>query len=277
MTSKSCYIMGLPSAGKTTFLAALAFSLQQKKTDTKLQWDNYDGDHQYITNLTTRWLRADPIDRTNISLQQQKIRLVLSDENNNYIVTFPDLSGEIFQSQYKDREMDLFSSETIKECDGILLFINPKNIKETTFISSMPSEYRNNGDDRKERNAIDDPTEVQLVELLQFVAHIRNKPVTLVVVISAWDLIDGQHHIPEEYLKKQVALLWQYLFCNKDKFKTVYYGVSAQGDELDSEEKREDIVLKNENNPVERIQVIDNDGNKCHDISLPLWYAMNIN
>ncbi len=279
MTSKSCYIIGLPSAGKTTFLAALAYSLQQRQTETKLKWSEYDGDHQYLTNLTLEWLRANPVNRTNITSQQQKITIKLTDINNNlYVITFPDLSGEIFQSQYKDREMDMFSNNAIKECDGILLFVNPKTILEPSFISSISPELRRNNEMKiTERDALNDPTEVQLVELLQFVNYIRNATIKLTVVISAWDVIENNYSSPEKYLKDNLTLLWQYLYCNNSIYNTCYYGVSAQGGELINESQKNEMVKANENNPEKRIKVIDNYGNFSHDISLPLWQAMNIN
>lgn len=49
--SKTCFILGLPAAGKTSYLAALAYSLQQRRVETKLHWAKFSGNQQYLGNL----------------------------------------------------------------------------------------------------------------------------------------------------------------------------------------------------------------------------------
>lgn len=105
-TSKSCFILGLPAAGKTSYLAALAYLLQQKAVETKLHWKNFTNDHQYLASLAETWLKCEPVSRTSMGLQQQSLSIRLCDENDNvFDVSFPDLSGEIFQRQYAEREI----------------------------------------------------------------------------------------------------------------------------------------------------------------------------
>lgn len=61
-TSKSCFIIGLPAAGKTSYLAALAYSLEQQNIPTKLQWKSFSGNQQYLTKLAEKWLTAEAVD-----------------------------------------------------------------------------------------------------------------------------------------------------------------------------------------------------------------------
>lgn len=276
MNTVNCYIMGLPGAGKTTYLAALAYSLQQREVETKLMWSEYNGNHQHLLNLENTWLRACPVDRTNISSQETQLTIELSDVNRNkYSVTFPDLSGEIFQNYYSNREMDLTNKETICKCDAILLFINPDTIIQPILISSISPKVRKHELKPKAYEPINDPTEVQIVELLQFIVHLRNKPVSLTVVISAWDVVEDTKLLPEEYLKSRLTLLWQYLYCNKNIFKTCYYGVSAQGGTLEGDAAQLEILEKYKDNQIERIKVVDNSGSVSHDISIPLWNTLH--
>ncbi len=275
MNSLNCYIMGLPEAGKTTYLAALTHSLQQRTIETKLKWYKYSGNHQHLLKLENTWLRALPVDRTSILLQEKQLTIELSDtDNNTYSVTFPDLSGEIFQKYYSDREMDLINKEMIYNCDGIMLFINPNTIIEPTLISRISPQIRANELNPRIYEPINDPTEVQLVELLQFINHLRDKPVVLTVVISAWDVVEDTKLLPEEYLKDRLTLLWQYLNCNKNTFITFYYGVSAQGGTLEDDNAQLEMIKKYEVNHIERIKVVDNNGRLSHDISLPLWETL---
>ncbi|MGN1157269.1 MAG: hypothetical protein ACI4TK_13930 [Agathobacter sp.] len=279
--SKSCFILGLPSAGKTSYLAALAYSLQQKQVETKLHWAIFSGDQQYLANLAQTWLTAEPVSRTSIGLQQEKLTICLSDcEGERFDITFPDLSGETFQKQYVDREIDESLANSIISGSGVLLFINPKEIIEPVLISELPLTTRFKTDtntDIQERNpAKDDPTEVQIVALLQDIAFLlENKKVPLAIIVSAWDIVENAYSIPETCIKERTPLLWQFLKANDDIFSTLYYGVSAQGGSLDTPEESEILIGQYEEKPAERVVVVNNAGERSHDITLPLWEVMN--
>lgn len=278
MENKKCFILGLPAAGKTTYLAALAYSLQQTDIQTKLHWCNFTANHQYLTQMAEKWLEARIFPRTSEASQVDKLTLELQDDlENKYSVTFPDLSGEIFQRQYTDREMDNDIVELIKESDGIMLFINPADILEPEWIPNIPAQIRSNQSEEYDDETYEgnDLTEVQLVELVQFINYImdRNK-INLTVIISAWDLVEPRYSNPEKFIKERIPLLWQYLFANPDYFNTKYFAVSAQGGKIETDQDAIELIEKFEN-PVERIMVVNNNGEKNHDLSLLLWLSMN--
>lgn len=279
MKTKKCFIIGLPAAGKTTYLAALSYSAQQKKVLTCLKWPKYSGDHQYLAELSTHWLTAQSVSRTSIGDQQENLHLHLVDEEDKvYDVSFPDLSGEVFQNWYENREMDAEHAKLISECNGMILFINPDSVQIPEFVSKISKEFRPEEDTqiprRNPRN--DDPTEVVAVELLQFIVELRlNEQCRLAIVISAWDRVKDKYNTPIEYVSENLPLLFQYLVANQREFTTKYFGVSAQGDAFDNEKKCEELVAKHRNAPAERILVVDDQGNEGHDITLPLWSIMN--
>ncbi len=284
MDSKSCFILGLPSAGKTSYLAALAYSLQQKQVETKLHWNSFSGDHQYLASLAETWLTAEPVSRTSVGNQQTSLTICLNDcEGKIFNITFPDLSGETFQKQYVDREIDKSLADSIINGNGILVFINPRDIIEPELISELPLASRLETDPNiavQERNpANDDPTEVQIVQLLQDIEFLlddeKGKKIPLAIIISAWDIVDDSHSIPEDCIKERTSLLWQFLKANDDTFLTSYYGISAQGGALETDEESEMLIDQFETNPAERILVVNSVGEKSHDITLPLWEVMN--
>lgn len=279
--SRSCFILGLPAAGKTSYLSALAYSLQQGKVETKLHWNKYSGNQQYLANLSTTWVAAEPVSRTSIANQQNCLSLYLNDQNNNiYNVTFPDLSGETFQKQYTDREIEASLAKSITDCEGILLFINPQKIVEPVLISDLPLEPRQleSGEANiAERNPTqDDPTEVQLISLLQDIMFLRSgNKCSLIIIISAWDTVKEYETIPEEFVSKRLPFLWQFIKTNDSIFSTSFYGVSAQGGSYETAEQSEILVSQHMERPVERILVVDFQGKESHDITLPLWEAVN--
>lgn len=280
MSAKSCFIMGLPDAGKTTYLAALWYSLNLQDR-TVLSLKEYTGDHKYLAKISETWLDAEKVSRTTIQSEQKILPLLLKDHyNQQFEISFPDLSGESFQKQYSIREIDKDLEKYILYSNGILLFINPNIIKEPWLISEFnyKNRHSDNISDEKipTRNPIsDDPTDVQLVELLQFIHFIKDcNHKKLGIIISAWDVIT-KYDKPENFVKAQLPFLWQYLYCNSTIFDTFYYGVSAQGGPLETE--ADSAKLSDFDDPIDRILVIDNDGNKCNDITLPLWETLKEN
>lgn len=287
MKQNNCFIIGLPETGKTTYLAALSYTLKQAKEPTKLRWQNFNGDHQYLTQLIKTWLSGEKVARTAPAMQQKKLTLEVIDEKNTvYTVSFPDLSGELFQEQYKNREIDKNTTEYIKNCESFMLFLNPKNLHVPDYISSVPVKDReniqsdvklNNENTNNEYNFNTAPSAVQLVDILQFVDFLKNNaPYKLSIIVSAWDIIEeGTPDLkPEQFVLEQLPLLWQYITSNSPKIQVYYYGVSAQGGTLEGDVST--FLSKFGWKPTERIIVVDNIGKRSHDITLPLWEVMSV-
>ena len=285
MTTKTCFIMGYPSTGKTTFIAALWHSLQQKKTHTKFKLKNYVGNQTYLATIEKDWLTGKEVSRTLLPVQNESLLLTLVDDLNNEInFSFPDFSGELFNNIYVDREISVELKKKICTSDAFVLFLSPKTTYEPENIATLPLDIRQENESEEEKSNYDkvehDSTAAKLIELLQIVDYLcQSECIKLSVIVSAWDRVGMCFQNPDEYIKQSLPMLWQYLKANPKIFNVIYYGVSAQGTELNdiklSQEKNtenvERLLEKHESNPVERIQVVDEHGNTRHDITLPLW------
>ena len=62
-----------------------------------------------------------------------------------------------------------------------------------------------------------------------------------------------------------MPLVWQYLHTNEEQFYCEYWGISAQGGNLDIEKEKQKL-LEYENN-IERIIVVNHRGEKSNDIT----------
>ena len=171
---KKCFIAGLPSAGKTTFLAAL-WNLINHDPDAKLKLNKIENG-QYLASLSNKWANMEPLERTVPSGEQADISIKLEMSNKTiFDLQLPDLSGETFQSQYEMREITEEVAKYIEDADAVLFFINVNSIKllglisEQTFSrSSTPSTNDVNRNPKE-----DDPIQIQVIELLQFILFIR--------------------------------------------------------------------------------------------------------
>lgn len=257
--------MGAPNAGKSTYLAALWHSVNQVEMPTKFKLQRMGKDTQYLYGLEKKWLAVEPLERTVIGQEISELTLLLTDGKQDLEVEFPDLSGETFQNIYENREMSRLLYERIYKANSILYFVNVENIYHGELISEVSERIRNSGqvEYKERRPSQDDPTQVQIIDLLQTIAEIKRRRVKLGIVFSAWDLIDDMANVnPREYLKYSMPMLWQYLEANHKKFDTAIWGVSALGGKIDDFEELLDIE-----DPVKRIKVINENMYISHDVT----------
>lgn len=270
MEECSYYILGLPAAGKSTFLGALYYLLMNEVGEKcSLRIKHVLGDATYIGKLSDTWAEYTELDRTNLPNKNLKTELELEDNNHNvYKIKFPDSSGEKFKKMLNDRFIDIEEVNEIKSANRFFLFINPQHIEEPHFISEVPEQIRKENDINIDMNKKDrTPTETKLVELIQFILYIKGDTnIDLDFVISAWDLLNDSIKKPMEYIEKNLPLLNQYVTANNNKIKIKCWGVSAQGGDLKSEEERLELARKSINVD-DRIIVVDNEGNKSKDIT----------
>ena len=277
--SKRCFIMGLPGAGKTTFLAALWHSINSNSFATKLKLEKIDNG-QYLAQLSRKWVDAEPLERTVPSNEQKDIGIKLRTANGmTFDLFFPDLSGETFQKQYEQRVISEELSEYIQTSDAILIFIHVDKVKPTGLISEHSTDVPE--EDFASKIVRDpkkhDPLQVQMIELLQFIISIRKDKLTktnMDFVFSAWDLVKqtALDMTPADFLFKNMNMLWQFCNSNSDVLHYNTWGISAQGADYAHKE-----TLLEKNSPIERIIVEDSVGNKGGDITLPLYLLMGEN
>ena len=145
--NKKIFIMGAPNAGKSTYLAALWYSINQKELKTRISLEKMGNNSQYLYSLSKKWLEIEQLERTVIGQEMPELSIHLTDGQNSLELEFPDLSGETFQNIYEKREMPLELYEKIVDSDAILYFINVENIYTPEFIAEMPSTLRDKIDD----------------------------------------------------------------------------------------------------------------------------------
>ena len=94
-------LIGLPSTGKTSFLAALWYMVKQTTVDCGLSLDKLDGDSTYLNRISRSWLEYKPVARTLLD-SDKLISMSLKKRTTGERVklTVPDLSGESFRLQW---------------------------------------------------------------------------------------------------------------------------------------------------------------------------------
>lgn len=270
--TKNYFIMGYPETGKTTYLAALWHSLLNAKASDDISYEVSNiGDSTYLSSLSQTWVNAVPLARTVSGNEQRDIVIKIKEKKNDsiYELRFADLSGETFTDIYVYRKIEKDIFERIKKADGFLLFVNIGKIKKPALISNLEVSFADEEqtEESSQRNpAKDDSDCIKIIDLIQNVQKINeNEIIKLSVVLSAWDLA-VKDITPEEYIRQEMNILWQFLQSNHSSINTKIWGVSAQGGDLATEAD----TLRDLESPLDRIKVVSECGKLSKDIILPI-------
>ncbi len=285
--TRNFLLIGLPSTGKTSFLAALWYAIQQNVSSTRLVLKKLDGDSTYLSSIRTAWLQYKTIARTPTGTERFVSMWLKNPETNDEIrLIFPDVSGESFVEQWASRQVSVTYNECLKGANGALLFVHPSSIIQPIRITAVddlaaliddevaaePTEPMTSAPPPTPWRVESSPTQVQLVELLQFLMEQPSfRPIfPLAIVVSAWDLVNSSRISPEKWVEVQLPLLHQFLISNQQLFKVRYYGISAQGSKYEGNE----LAALQAKNPAERIAIVGEGITNKHDVTEPLQWLM---
>ena len=281
-------MIGLPETGKTTFLAALWYVVNNPvEVPTALGLKKLQGDDTYLNRIMDKWVNYQEVDRTTTS-SEKLVSMELVDHNDKELIQvfFPDVSGERFRQQVEERQCKKDYFEEVQQAFGALLFIHsgnivrPNRIDEAETLEQIIGKQPDNEDSSSIKlspwKPSIMPTQVKLVELLQFILSIPNirKPFNLVIVLSAWDLTREYTNSPKEFFERRLPFLDQFLETNREALTTKIYGISAQGGPLNDEAARQRLAEKSPS-PSERI-IVESEDINSHDITAPVKWLMEI-
>ena len=160
-------VIGLPAAGKTTFLAALWHVLESGQVPGALRLSEVHGDQGYLNRIRDAWGSCQPIERTRRGQETVvRMRLVEADGSAATELIVPDPSGESFTDQW---ELGRASGDYLALAQGalgVLLFINPLTLDNAPVIEGPPVDGVGGGTARAWQPRVVG-TQVQLVEMLQ--------------------------------------------------------------------------------------------------------------
>ncbi len=285
MAERSAVIIGLPSSGKTTFLAALWHIVTARDVDTVLRFGGLRaGDASHLNQIAQRWRDAKVQDRTAIAGNRLVSINLLDVVGEAVRVTFPDVPGEAYRRMWEERDCEIEISDILKS-GGVLLFVHADTIRAPQWVVDEVALSKALGLEVPvgqpaawhPRLA---PTQVQLVDLLQLLRRspLDVGPRRLAIMLSAWDKARGEGLTPEGYLKEKLPLLSQYLRRRADDWTCRIYGLSAQGGDYDPVEERADRVPEAEELRAldcasKRIQLV-GPVSETHDLTEPIAWLM---
>src|SRR5258708_4059980 len=94
-TDKSIAVLGLPESGKTTFLAALWYFLDNHSIPEALKLEKLEGDWSHLNEIRRLWVDVKPLERT-FPNKENTVSMCIKTGVKGSVsrISMPDLSGE---------------------------------------------------------------------------------------------------------------------------------------------------------------------------------------
>jgi len=268
-------IVGLPDAGKTSFIYAVDDLLQSPPTTDALGSYGLAPDRSYLERDKEKYRAGKKFEHTERNLQGAAPELLFEHAGTGRRgrLFLPDVDGEVFQDQWIDRKWTESYRDSLKNINGVLVFVRsdtPSSNQELlgAMVALPPNDRKGTTFDPKKASP-----QVQLVDVLQFIATKGEimRPQKVAVLISAWDTVEKpqnrQPKNPAAFLAREWPLLDQYLRSNSEIFTTKIYGVSALGG---TEEELKDLSKLP---PQDRVKIVE-DGVQSKDLTRPLRWLL---
>lgn len=280
-------LVGLTGTGKTNFLVGLDVVLDNQIDPHGLKHSDHAADRAYVQPLREQWLRGEELQHTSRQATPTPHQLLVLHPASGTQATFhiPDLAGETFDEQFVTRSIPREIGLRVQKANGLILFLHcfhsadHQLLERPLLMDAKPTtEAPATTTTRVPDWSTEDASkQVKLVDLLQFVAELRERPLRIAVAISAWDLVEQtpDRHTPKDpslFLTKEWPLLAQYLDSNCDAFPFRVFGISARGGGTTPEE-----IERLTNIVHARDRVILVDGNhRSNDLTRPVRWLLGL-
>ncbi len=270
MPPANALFVGLPKAGKTTYLA-LAYGTIVDDDACGVSLHAHDDDKVYLNRILEALQGFQQASHTQVG-QADGLSLSLRfGQQEARRIEVPDLSGETWQAVHVERVWDRELVDTVRTCTGFVLFTNVIDHKAVQTVTELQADAEALGTSDWDQSAPHTPnvpagpTQLVLVDLLHALRRVHSGTFRVSVVLSAYDAAQPQAITPAEWIQGNLPLLAQYLEVNADVIESSVFGVSGQGCSYPpTPDQLEESLL-------ERAYVLGVDGQKTGLLAPLLW------
>lgn len=272
--SGSILMLGLPSSGRQTFLAALWHQLESSEIPTAMTTARLQQDREYLNRIRESWLMGDDLQnaRTKALDPSASLHLKHAATGLEVDVSIPHISDETVAMQWEARRVPTEYIDNVRRSIGTLLFVHPDESLRGRPILAPAATRRGDAPPLADWDRAAAPSQVRLLDLLQTVLEYGREPpkeaARLAIIISAWDRV-SESVSPDAWLERALPLLDQFRVSNRAVLASKVYGVSALGG---SESDRASLAASDLPSSRVRVHV----GSDVHrDLTLPLEFVTN--
>ncbi len=279
---KTVLIVGGPDSGKTNYLGRLWLAIHNQKN--KLEVDGTPADLAYLNEIASYYLKGQFAPRTSADFRTKvaiSIKTNSGGKSNKIKLTVPDVSGEEWIEIYKKRGWSDQWEKIVSDIIGCLLFVrvdSSQNVPAIDWIN-WPRIYKN-----PTPNIQGAPTQVLLVDWLQCLITIfneiefRDRP-RICIVVSAFDLVASEQKKlgPDEYLKSNFPLFWQYIHTQDYLMNIKVFGTSIAGGDFNTDQNFRKTFIESDPEEAGCVYFHSDTGVKeTKDMTLPVAWVMGL-
>lgn len=129
-------VVGLPESGKSSFIAALSHILEFREIETELTLEHLSDEAEYVYEMRAEWQGCRPFERTKGGIHAVSFHLESRSGTKSQLV-IPDVAGEEFEEQWKERIWTPEFARLMKDASGILLFINAGKFEKPLSLADV--------------------------------------------------------------------------------------------------------------------------------------------
>ena len=277
-------VVGMPSSGKSTYIAALGEVLLSGDVKTALTVEALANSESHMVALHESWLSCKELQRTTTGDENWlSFHVISTADGARTTIQLPDLSGESLRDAVVTGLFPEKLYQALEDCDGILLFTNTNAKYDDILLPELAELFSGSSpvigsnsdvkiEEGKEKpfDPLDMPEQPKLVQLLQTIVDLQPfRKRCLAVMLSAWDTVDPRR-TPDDWFYEHRSMLSQYLEFNKSHWLVRIYGVSAQGGALPRDKSKLQNILK----ASERVHIVGHGAAK-HDLAAPIKWLMD--
>lgn len=248
MKQKRCLIAGLPYAGKSTYLGALWYVVNNAANKDafalKASESNPPEDVEQLAALSRRWMRVEDMERTSTDVPNNIcFNLTPKGGGEDFELYVPDFKGESVHqiiTGNQPKELD----EWCNSSDTLLYMMN--EIRPDRFADDyyQDEDEVDKAEELPKVSAVPDfdpkrmPICAQNMLVLRYLTTL-NAFSKVVICLTAWDKVmsDNADITPEEYVREESPALYNFIKYHCPN--AVFYGLSAQGEEYEYENYEE--------------------------------------
>jgi hypothetical protein len=230
--TRSVVFVGLPAAGKTTYLTFLYQCIYHSHASS-LVLNDFADDRTYLHEMGKNLFLCTPMPRTVMGTPSVTRLSVTASDDAGVELRMPDYSGESWSAVLRERHWPPPLWGEIDDTDGVVFFININGFPDdpslqTARISAETLGWQQADADSESSEAdVAEPSQVTVVDLMQAIREVKPQLRRASLVLSAFDT--ETMVAPAAWVKMNAPLLQQYIRANKTEFDIQIFGVSAQG------------------------------------------------
>ncbi|MFH2000918.1 MAG: hypothetical protein ABIK28_14650 [Planctomycetota bacterium] len=294
MSNPAVLLIGGPDTGKSNFLFRAWMHIDSG--NGLVEKNGLPSDAEYLQSGAECQLRGKFSGHTSHEVQViSNIPICLrSDSHKKALLVIPDINGEQIDRIYHARKWSYDWESLITESSAYLFFVRVNSLQTiapldwitchslccgTPALTPMP-DHQGNDSAKIVEKTVDTPTQVVLVDWLQFIlqaVHDRYPHTVrprVGIIVAAWDCVANDYQGgPSEWIQENMPLLHQFCITNQAVFEISFFGSSIfSGDPENDSEFANELGQKDPRTTGYVLHSLDNI--KSDDFTIPIAWAL---